>query len=186
MRSRGFLFDMDGVLYRGGEPISSALEFLSEVQARKIPYLLLTNHSCLTPAQYSKNLRGMGIRVPAMRIHTSSLATAARLKNRKVGSVFAIGEAGLHRALAEAGIHLRREKVRHVVVRLDRALSYDEDLRLAVRLIEGGAEFIGTNPDPTYPLANGTRRNAARFSQPSSVLRGSRLASWASRRARCF
>jgi len=155
IRPRGFLFDMDGVLYRGGKPIAPAIAFLRRLQKSDVPFLLVTNHSCLTPAQYAAKLGCMGIRVAPAQIYTSSLAAAEWLKSRRVRSVFAIGESGLFAALKSARIRQRTRNVAHVVVGLDRTLSY-EDLTLAVRLIERGAEFIGTNPDPTYPLADGT------------------------------
>ena len=151
---KGFLLDMDGVLYRGGKPIPEALRFLSRLQKEKIPYLLLTNHGCLTPAGFSKKLEHMGIRVPPARIYSSSEATAEWLSKRGVRHVFAIGEAGVFQALRRHGVRTSKKKVRHVVVGLDRKITYDH-LKTACNLISGGACFIGTNPDASYPVESG-------------------------------
>ena len=37
----GYLLDMDGVLYRGAQPIPHAREFIGRLQQRGIPFLLL-------------------------------------------------------------------------------------------------------------------------------------------------
>lgn len=151
---RGWLLDMDGVLYCGGRPIRAAIGFLGRLQARKIPYLLLTNHGCLTPTMLSRKLARMGIGVPASCIYTSSLATAEWLAGRGIRRVHRIGERGLIEALRRHGIRHVDHSVRHVVVGLDRGLTYDH-MKAACRWIAGGAEFIGTNPDPSYPLEDG-------------------------------
>lgn len=145
---------MDGVLYRGKRPIPGAIRFLREVQQRGIPYLLLTNHGCLTPADLSRKLARMGIRVPPSRIYTSAEATAEWLAARGVRAVFALGEAGLRSALRRQGIRRARTRVRHVVVSLDRAMTY-ASLRAACGWIARGARLIGTNPDPSYPVEDG-------------------------------
>jgi len=152
--SRGWLFDMDGVLYRGKRPIPGAIRFLGEVQRRGIPYLLLTNHGCLTPLELSRKLARMGIRVPPARIYTSAEATAEWLAARGVRAVFALGEAGLRSALRRQEIRCARTRVRHVVVSLDRAMTYAK-LRAACGWIARGARLIGTNPDPSYPVEDG-------------------------------
>ncbi len=151
---KGWLLDMDGVLYCGGRPIPAALAFLRRLQGGGIPYLLLTNHGCLTPTMLSRKLARLGIRVPASQIYTSAEATAEWLAHRKVRRVFMIGERGLVQALRRRGIRMSEKSVKHVVVGLDRRITYDH-LRTACRLITQGAEFIGTNPDPSYPVEDG-------------------------------
>lgn len=145
---------MDGVIYRGRSPIPEALDFLRRFEAKHIPYLLLTNHSCLTPLGFSKKLAKMGIKVPASRIYSSAEATAEWLANRKARAVYMIGEEGLAQALKRLRIRRQKKNVSHVVVGLDRQITY-EHLTTACRLITAGAAFIGTNPDPIYPVEDG-------------------------------
>ena len=150
----GYLLDMDGVLYRGGEPIPHAREFIGRLQKRAIPFLLLTNHSCLTPDGFARKLAGMGLEIGADRIYSSALATAEWLHGQKARRVFALGEEGLFQALRDHRIAVETEAVSHVVVGLDRALNYQK-LTQAARLIAAGAQFVGTNPDATYPVEDG-------------------------------
>lgn len=146
---------MDGVLYHGGKPIPSALGFLRALQRGRIPYLLLTNHGCLTPQGFAEKLARMGVRVPASRIYSSAEATAEWLAAQRIRRVYAIGETGLFSALRKHGIQTSDRRVRHVVVGLDRRITY-EHLRMACHLIAAGARFIGTNPDTSYPVEDGS------------------------------
>jgi HAD superfamily hydrolase (TIGR01457 family) len=152
-KTKGFLLDMDGVLYRGRQPIPEAMDFLRKLQEKSIPFLLLTNHSCLTANGFSKKLSRMGIQVPAAQIYSSAEATAEWLLRQQVREVHAIGEEGVTHALKKCGIRVVKE-AGCVVVGLDRKLTYDH-LKVACRLIAAGARFIGTNPDPSYPVEDG-------------------------------
>lgn len=150
----GYLLDMDGVIYRGLQPIPGAAQFLAGLRQNRIPFLLLTNHSCLTPAQVRAKLAKMEILVRLDNIYTSSLATASWLQTRGVTSAFIIGEDGLKQALRKAGIRHDAKNPSHVVVGFERQLDYRE-LTLAYRFIAAGVPFIATNPDPTYPIEDG-------------------------------
>ena len=57
----GYLIDMDGVIYRGSEPILGATEFIRSLQEREVPYLFLTNNSAYTPLDVVVKLRKFGI-----------------------------------------------------------------------------------------------------------------------------
>lgn len=152
--ARGYLLDMDGVLYRGSQPIEHAREFIERLQERDLPFLLLTNHSCFTPLQLSQKLLRMGMDIPLHAFYSSALATAEWLRGQGVRRVFALGEEGLLAALHVCDIAVETKDVSHVVVGLDRGLTY-EKIKQAARLIAAGAHFIATNPDPTYPVEDG-------------------------------
>jgi 4-nitrophenyl phosphatase len=156
-QARGFIIDLDGVLYRGEMPVAGASEFIEAVQHSGTPIVLLTNNSVPTAAQYVDKLSRMGIHVEADRILTSGQATALHLcqEARDGASVFAIGGDGVRTELAQCGFVLRNDpQVDYVVVGFDRALNY-EKLKLATLAIRAGAKFIGTNPDKTFPTDEG-------------------------------
>ncbi|MGQ0549980.1 MAG: hypothetical protein ACT4PY_09990, partial [Armatimonadota bacterium] len=120
IRLRGILFDMDGVLYRGRRPLPGARRTLEALGRAGIPYALVTNNSTRSPRQYVGHLAGMGIRVPAHRIVTSSVGTAAYLRRtlRPRARVLVIGEPALRRAIVRAGFVPAWENVAAVVVGL--------------------------------------------------------------------
>jgi NagD protein len=70
------------------------------------------------------------------------------------GTAYVIGEAGLTTALHEIGYVLTDANPDFVVLGETRTYSF-EAITKAIRLIEAGARFIATNPDPTGPSAEG-------------------------------
>jgi 4-nitrophenyl phosphatase len=153
IRLRSLILDMDGVLYRGNAPTRGAGEFLDFLHQMGIPFVLLTNNSTLTAAQYAAKLAHMGIDAEEDRILTSAEATARHLAGiAPPGTkVYAIGEDGVHRELEKRGFVLRDDAdVAYVVAGFDRHVSYRK-LAVATLAIRAGATFIGTNPDKTFP-----------------------------------
>jgi 4-nitrophenyl phosphatase len=155
-RFDGFLFDMDGVLYRGSRRLPGASEMLRALDRAGIRYALVTNNSTRTPGQYVRLLRGMGMPVPAARIVTTAVATSGYLRTvlQPRARVLVIGEDALRRTVLRAGFVLAWERVAAVVVGLDRRLTYRK-LTLATQALLAGARFIATNPDPLLPTAEG-------------------------------
>jgi NagD protein len=153
--AKAWLMDMDGVLVREEHAIPGADEFLTGLQEREIPFLVLTNNSIYTPRDLAARLRASGLNVPEQSIWTSALATASFLEDqRPAGSAFVVGEAGLTTALHEAGYTLTERSPDYVVLGETRTYSFDRITR-AIRLVVGGARFIATNPDTTGPSPDG-------------------------------
>jgi NagD protein len=148
--------DMDGVLVHEEVAIPGAPEFIGALRDRGAPFLVLTNNSIYTRRDLAARLRASGLHVPEDCIWTSALATARFLEDQRPGgSAFVIGEAGLTTALHEAGYTLTERDPDYVVLGETRTYSFST-LTRAIRLIEAGARFIATNPDPTGPSTEGS------------------------------
>jgi NagD protein len=153
---RSWLIDMDGVIVREEQPIDGSAEFLARLRARSTPFLVLTNNSIYTPRDLAARLQASGIEVGEDNIWTSALATARFLDDQRPGgSAFTIGEAGLTTALYQVGYTQTERDPDYVVLGETRTYSF-ERITQAIRLIEGGARFIATNPDPTGPSPSGS------------------------------
>lgn len=153
---RHLIIDMDGVLWRGDEPMPGLGDFFAFLKERDIAFMLATNNSSRTPEQYVAKLARFGVDVPVETILTSALVSAAYLADvAPSGSrVYVIGEEGIQKALLERGFILDDETAKYVVVGWDRNLTWDK-LATASLLIHDGADFVGTNPDVTYPTERG-------------------------------
>lgn len=146
---------MDGVLIHEGSPIPGAAEFVAALRERDRPFLVLTNNSIYTRRDLADRLRGMGIEVPEDLLWTSAIATAHFLDDQMPGGrAYVIGEAGLTTALHEVGFVLTDASPDYVVLGETRTYSF-EAITKAIRLIERGARFVATNPDPTGPSTDG-------------------------------
>ena len=144
---KGFICDMDGVLYHGNRALPGAVEFVQWLQREQKDYLFLTNNSGMTPRELGQKLERMGLRVPEEHFYTSALATAEFLKAQSPNcSAFVIGEAGLLNALYDAGITMNDVNPDYVVIGEGRTYSLDS-LTGAVNLVLGGARLIGANSD---------------------------------------
>ncbi|MDX6668615.1 MAG: 5-nucleotidase, partial [Solirubrobacteraceae bacterium] len=101
-------------------------------------------------------LRASGLTVPEESIWTSANATARFLEEQRPGgTAFVIGEAGLTTALHQAGYTLAERAPDYVVLGETRTYSF-ERITQAIRLIDAGARFIATNPDPVGPSPAGS------------------------------
>ncbi len=150
-----WLTDMDGVLVHEGHVLPGAAELIAKWQADETPFLVLTNNSIYTPRDLAARLQAGGLNVPEDRIWTSALATAAFLDKQKPnGSAYVIGETGMTQALHDIGYVQTDQNPDYVVLGETRNFNF-EMLAKAVRLINGGARFIATNPDATGPSADG-------------------------------
>ncbi len=152
-RIRNLLVDMDGVLYRGNSALPGAPELIAFLQERGLGYLLVTNNSTLTPAQFAERLATMGMHVPEDLIMTSGVATAVYLASRADPGtrVNVVGEDALVHELEKRGFVIGGRESEYVVAGWDKTLTF-EKLKVATLAIRDGATFIGTNPDKTYPL----------------------------------
>jgi 4-nitrophenyl phosphatase len=154
---RGFIFDMDGVIYRGNAVLPGAPELIAALKRAGIPYLYLTNNSTTPPEQVAERLARMGIPTDPAEVLTSAQATAIALKGEVPGArVIVVGEEGIRDALLSEGFSLTGDhrEADAVVAGLDRHVTYDR-LKEAALAIRNGARFVATNTDRTLPTEIG-------------------------------
>jgi NagD protein len=150
-----WLMDMDGVLVREEQAVPGADRFIARLRERGTPFLVLTNNSIYTRRDLAARLEASGLQIPEDAIWTSALATADFLHDQRPnGSAFVIGESGLTTALHAAGYTMTDRDPDYVVLGETRTYSF-ERITAAIRLIDRGARFIATNPDPTGPSREG-------------------------------
>jgi NagD protein len=155
--SRGFLIDMDGVIYRGSELIAGARQFVDGLRQADLPFLFLTNNSRRTRRDVATKLCRLGIEAEERHVFTCAMATARFLAHQKPGgTAYVIGEGGLLNALHSNGYAIVDHDPDYVVVGEGRAFNF-EMIETAVRMIENGAKLVATNLDPNCPTQDGKR-----------------------------
>ena len=156
-RYEAFLFDLDGVLYRGSESIPGAAEAVDRLRNLGKRVAFVTNNSSRTPEAVAEVLKAVGVQAHPDEVETSALATADLLLARGVAEAFVVGEEGLRQALGGVGIVLAAadaELSESVVIGWDRQADYAK-LRTASLLVERGAWLVATNADASYPAPDG-------------------------------
>ncbi len=150
-KKKGFICDMDGVIYHGNQILPGVPEVLQGLNGETKSYLFLTNNSGSTPRELQQKLARMGLDVSEDHFYTSALATAAFLKSQAPGcSVYALGEAGLLNALYGADITMNDIDPDYVVIGESRNYSLDT-ITKAINLVLNGAKLIGANSDVSAP-----------------------------------
>lgn len=152
------IIDMDGVLYRGGTALPGLQAFITILRDRSLPFVIVTNNATSSPGRVVEKLAAMGGEIHSGEVLTSALATAEWLRGKLApgAPVLMIGMEGLNAALTGAGFALTSsaEEAQAVVVGMDRELTW-EKMAEAALAIARGALFVGTNPDPSFPIERG-------------------------------
>lgn len=169
---KGFICDMDGVIYHGNMILPGVTEFITWLKEEKKQYLFLTNNSSHTPKELQQKLQRMGLEVPEEHFYTSALATAAFLKNQSPGcTAYVIGEAGLLNALYDAGITMNDVNPDYVVVGEGKSYSLST-LTRATNLVLKGAKLVGANSDVSGPIENGIQPACRALISPIEMATG--------------
>lgn len=148
------VFDLDGVVWRGGTLIDGAAAAVATARARG-PVAFMTNAAFRAAGEVAARLVERGIPATPDDVLTSSGAAAAHCVAGGGGRVLSVGEPGQHATLAAAGLELvDAAPAEWVVAGLDRHVTY-ERLAAATLAIRGGARFVATNADPNFPLEGG-------------------------------
>ena len=186
------LVDLDGVVYRGADPVPGVAAVLTARAAKGDDIVYVTNNSMWYRADYVTRLTAMGAPVSADRIVSSSRATALYLREHQpqVRRVLTVGAAGMEHEMADVGLEVvtvaqaaeRAEadnidgfeaagRPDAVVVGVDPEISW---LRLgaAADCVRAGALFIATNRDPVYPIERRFRPGAGTVVSAIAVAAG--------------
>lgn len=151
------LLDLDGVVYVGEHAVPGAPEAIAAARTR---FAYVTNNASRTPAAVAEHLRGLGIPAREDEVVTSSQA-AARLMAAAVpaGSrVLAVGGPGVAESLASAGLVPVSSDSSLPVAGVMQGFGRDvawSDLAQASLAVRGGAYWVATNPDRTFPIPGG-------------------------------
>ncbi len=158
---KAVILDMDGVLWKDNEPIGHLPSIFQRFSEENIRVILATNNATSTVDQYLQKIHHMGVTLSEYQIVTSGQAVIFYLQQTyPTGSkVYVVGSEGLKNIVTGAGYLLDENKAAAVIVGVDRDISYNK-IRIASKLIREGAEFIGTNPDKTFPTPRGLEPGA--------------------------
>ena len=155
MRSlKGYILDLDGVLYLGRQPIPGARDFIKQLRAKGKRVRFLSIASFRSRKSIARKLSSMGIRCSEDEVINSSHAAAHYIRQRYGRcKVFVVGERGLMKEMKSFGLRTGKQGARVVLVGLDRHINYTK-LADALDLLRAGADFLACNDDATYPVEN--------------------------------
>ncbi len=172
LNKKGFICDMDGVIYHGNKLLPGAKEFLEWLQANNKNYLFLTNSSMYTPKELQQKLYRMGMDVDESHFYTSALATAQFLDSQSPGcSAYILGEHGIQNALFDVGITYNDVDPDYVVMGEPSGFN-PAMIAKAMNLVDKGAKLIGANFDLTGPSESGLMPACRAYLAPIELITG--------------
>lgn len=154
------LCDLDGVVWLAHQPLPGAPEAIASLRESGRRVLFVTNNSSSVVAAHEAALAAIGIEAAGDVLSSSQAAATLVGAGERVmvvggqGVVEAVEAAGAHAVDASDDAAGPGAVFDAVVVGIDRRLSY-ERLANAATAIRGGARFVATNDDATYPTPTG-------------------------------
>lgn len=167
--AKGFVFDMDGVVYLGSKLLPGVNDLFNTFRLRDIPFVLGTNNSTATQRSFVERLGAMGVHVEEGQIQTSTTVTRDVLTSDpdipEDALILCVGQPSIPEILQRGtGFRIVAEdapvdEVAVVVAGLDFDFTYRKMAR-AVEAIGHGAKFIATNADDRLPNESGYQPGA--------------------------
>ncbi|MHB1165642.1 MAG: HAD-IIA family hydrolase [Candidatus Nanopelagicales bacterium] len=153
------LFDLDGVVYVGSDPVAHAAEAIAATREAGLACAFVTNNAARSPQDVAEHLAELGIPARPDDVVTSPQAAVTVLAGYvPPGSrVLVIGGGGIDDALAHRGfvpVRSLAEDPAAVMQGFSPDLSW-RDLAEATYAVRAGLPWIATNPDLTFPTARG-------------------------------
>ena len=142
LEKKGFICDMDGVIYHGNEILEGVAEFVNWMLENDKKFVFLTNSPERTPHELSMKLERMGLSISPDHFYTSAMATAEFLHSQAPGcTAYVIGEAALSKALYDQKIYMNDVNPDYVVIGETRTYCF-EKIEKAIALVNRGAKLI--------------------------------------------
>lgn len=153
------LYDLDGVCYRGAEPVDHAASSIAGARSMGLRPLYVTNNASRPASVVADQLRSLGIEATADDVYTAARAASELAQEllQPGASVYIIGGEGLHEELAAHGFQIVDSADDHpaaVVQGFDRSITW-YDLSEGALAIQAGAIHIASNMDATLPAERG-------------------------------
>ena len=153
------LFDLDGVIYLGPQPVPGAAEAVKALRERQVRVGFVTNNAARPPEAVAAHLVELGVQADRADVVTSAQAGARLLRDRfgPGAAVLAVGGPGVYAALEEAGlrpVEVAEDDPVAVMQGYGPDLSWNRLIEAAVA-IHRGAHWLATNTDSTRPTERG-------------------------------
>jgi len=153
----GFIFDLDGTIYRGNHLIPNAEKTVNHIKSSGKETIFISNKTTGSVNDYYKFLFAKGLKIEVNEIVNSTIVLKKYLSGTFTKTkFFAIGEDIFINEIEASGLVYSEspDEIEILIVTLDRTLTYDK-LEIAAQALENGARFFAANIDDTCPVDEG-------------------------------
>lgn len=164
-QKRCFVFDLDGTVYMGDNPILGTVDFIRR-NLERFDIHFLTNNTSKNLNDYVCKLQGMNIPMGLPRMLSPLIPLADRLEREGVTEIYPVGNANFQAYLRERLPHLRfgnSANCEAVVVGYDTELTYQKLAESCLLLQRPNVRFWATHPDDVCPSPQGPLPDTGSF-----------------------
>ncbi len=165
-KARGVMFDLDGTLILSNRELGEyrvlpgAVETLTELKERGIPFLALTNGSAYPAASQAPRLHALGLPIEDSDLFTPNSVAAEVFRQRGFEKVMVLGTQGVRDALEELGVStcLPGEPSAQNAPAIYVAWNPDctmEDIHAAAEAVLNGGAFFTASDVPFFATQTG-------------------------------
>lgn len=162
LRPAALAFDLDGTIYLADRPLRGAVELLSHLRDRQIPYLFATNNSSVPASRYVERLGAMGVPAQPSQVITSNDVAIDHLGASGIERAFLVATPEVRAEYAAAGVLHSEEGAEAVVLTFDVTLDYQK-IVTASALLRRGLPYYATHLDLVCPTPSGPIPDAGSF-----------------------
>jgi len=162
---KGYIFDMDGVIYRGDEVIQDAIDAINLLKSKDRKVMFMTNNSSRLASEYEIKIREIGVlSIDENEIITSGDVAAMYLKkelqaNPDKRNILCVCSDAVKILMKRIGMNVIDPKeyknAHYVIASITTDFNWEIGNYAANAIAVYGAKFIGTNPDVAKPVPNG-------------------------------
>jgi NagD protein len=174
---KGFIFDLDGTIYRGDQLIPGADRVVRRLRENRRKVVFLSNKPIQTRDDYASKLTRLGIPTQPENVINSTFVMTNYLKRvAPQARLFVVAETPFIEELKRANFKITDEpkEIEYVVTAFDRTFDYQK-LNIAFQAIKLGAHFIATNPDRTCPVEGGEIPDCAGMTAAIEAVTGKKV-----------
>lgn len=157
MTFRGVVLDLDGTVYHGENPLPGAAAAVDRIRDRGLSLCFFSNNPLYDGERYVERLHEMGVDARSGEACSSAVVTRDYVDEHHAGDdVFIIGSDPLRETIRETRAELRTEPSGADVLLTSWTDEFGyNDMIDALRAVDDGTAFLGTDPDPTFQDGNG-------------------------------
>lgn len=137
---RGFLIDIDGVLYIEKQVVRGAVEAIEYLQKKEVPFLLVTNTTRRSRFSLLNNLKRMGYKIDRNQLFTAPYAAACWLKEKNIKSINLFMRGDTYREFSDFRITTNKPEYM-VIGDIGEDLTYN-NLNQVFRQVMNGAKML--------------------------------------------
>lgn len=160
---RGFLIDLDGTVYTGGNPVPGVQDALRWLFREGYPFRFVSNTTRRSKASISHRLAEMHLDIRPDSIFTPAVAAASLIRTRNFRRIFLLSTGDVHLDFEAAGL-VRSGDTADVVVVGDAGDHFTyETMNQAFRLIQAGVPLLALEKDRSWMDTGGLSLSAGPF-----------------------